>query len=65
MTFAHRLYADFGELFEFDATVTGVEKTPEGTYELVLDQTAFFPGGGGQERDMFLHRGNHITVIQV
>ncbi|HOE52206.1 MAG TPA: DHHA1 domain-containing protein [Methanomassiliicoccales archaeon] len=41
-----RLYESDPYLKEFDATVTKVE----GEW-VVLDRTAFYPGGGGQERD--------------
>lgn len=35
---------------EFDATVVWVHSTPKGT-EVILDQTAFYPEGGGQPSD--------------
>jgi misacylated tRNA(Ala) deacylase len=42
----HRLELDDQTLREWDATV--LESTPEG---IVLDQSAFYPGGGGQPPD--------------
>ena len=42
------LYYDDAYLQEFDATVTDV--TPDGA--VILDRTAFYPGGGGQPHDL-------------
>ena len=42
------LYHDDSYLKEFDATVTAVDQESHG---IVLDRTAFFPGGGGQPAD--------------
>ena len=42
-------YADCG-LRNFTARVISCEKIPEG-YAIRLDQTAFYPGGGGQAWD--------------
>ncbi len=46
MSKTHRLELDDQTLREWDATV--LESTPEG---IVLDQSAFYPGGGGQPPD--------------
>ena len=43
------LYQTDSYLKEFDATVTGVD--PEAR-TVVLDQSAFYPGGGGQPSDI-------------
>ena len=40
------LYLEDGYLREFDASVVA-----EGSHEIALDRTAFFPGGGGQPPD--------------
>ncbi|MBR4574336.1 MAG: hypothetical protein IKO16_05460 [Lachnospiraceae bacterium] len=46
------LYETDGLLMEFEAVVTERICLPEGKgYGLILDRTAFFPGGGGQESD--------------
>lgn len=45
-----KLYYADGFLGNFSGTVLSCEKIPEG-YAVVLDQTAFFPGGGGQACD--------------
>ncbi|MBC8505032.1 MAG: alanyl-tRNA editing protein [Anaerolineales bacterium] len=42
------LYHDDSYLKEFDATITAVNEENHG---VVLDRTAFFPGGGGQPAD--------------
>jgi misacylated tRNA(Ala) deacylase len=43
------LYQTDSYLAEFDATVSALDPA---THALVLDQTAFFPGGGGQVHDL-------------
>ena len=45
-----RLYYKDSHLRAFDATVIGCEES-KGRYEVVLDWTAFFPEGGGQQGD--------------
>lgn len=45
-----KLYEEWGNLFDFDAEVVGCLKNDEG-YDIVLDRSAFFPGGGGQMPD--------------
>ena len=46
-----RLYYKFIDLEEFEAVVTDCREGKKGRYEVVLDQTAFFPEGGGQPGD--------------
>ncbi|WP_456468312.1 alanine--tRNA ligase [Archaeoglobus sp.] len=57
-----KLYYDDPTLFEFDATVVGVE----GDY-VVLDRSAFYPESGGQDNDVgFLAaNGSKYEVIDV
>ncbi len=45
-----KLYYEDSHLSEFTAKILYCEQTDTG-YEVTLDQTAFFPGGGGQEPD--------------
>jgi len=45
-----RLYDQDSALLDFTATVTGCEEK-KGQYIVTLDQTAFFPEGGGQGAD--------------
>lgn len=47
----HLLYYEDAYLRSFDAVVTAVESSDKGT-RLALDQTAFYPGGGGQPHDL-------------
>ena len=46
-----KLYEKDGMTFDFTATVRACSKT-EGGYAVILDRTAFFPGGGGQACDV-------------
>ncbi len=46
-----KLYETDGMKFDFTATVLACRKTENG-YAVVLDRTAFFPGGGGQACDV-------------
>lgn len=45
------LYLDDSYLKEMDATVLEALPEGEGTYRLILDQTVFYPMGGGQATD--------------
>lgn len=45
-----KLYYEDSHLSEFTAKILYCEQTDTG-YEVILNQTAFFPGGGGQEPD--------------
>lgn len=51
---------------EFDALVTAVEPTGDGL-RVALDQTAFYPGGGGQPSDMgwLTFKGTRYPVAAV
>ncbi len=46
-----KLYETDGHCGNFTATVISCKADPYGTYEVVLDRTAFFPAGGGQRSD--------------
>lgn len=61
-TITKRLYYDNGYLKEFKAQVIVCEKTQKG-YETILDQTAFYPEGGGQPSDIGTLNG--IEVLDV
>ncbi len=51
MSKTQKIYETDGSCFSFDATVVSCTPTSDGNYALILDKTAFFPGGGGQEAD--------------
>jgi len=45
------IYDEDAYIMDFSAKVILCSKTEDGKYEIVLDQTAFFPEGGGQSSD--------------
>jgi len=57
-----RLYNQDSELLDFSAVVTGCEEK-KGQYIVTLDQTAFFPEGGGQGADHGVLGG--VNVLDV
>lgn len=57
-----KLYYDSLYIREFEATVVSCEKGKKG-YEVVLDQTAFYPEGGGQPTDTGVLGG--VKVLEV
>lgn len=57
-----RLYYEDSALLQFEATVTACTAT-KGGYEITLDQTAFYPEGGGQPWDT--GKINDAAVLQV
>ncbi|MBR5995847.1 MAG: alanyl-tRNA editing protein [Eubacteriaceae bacterium] len=46
-----RLYEEDSHIREFSAVVREVRDSVKGGYDILLDKTAFFPGGGGQDPD--------------
>ncbi|MBE5972469.1 MAG: alanyl-tRNA editing protein [Lachnoclostridium sp.] len=57
-----KLYYDSPYIREFEGTVVSCEKGKKG-YEVVLDQTAFYPEGGGQPTDTGILGG--VRVLEV
>ena len=46
-----RIYDVNSHIITFEATVLSCSPARNGSFDVVLDRTAFFPGGGGQEAD--------------
>ncbi|MCJ7718170.1 MAG: alanyl-tRNA editing protein [Anaerolineales bacterium] len=59
-----RLYHDDSYLKEFTAQVISID---DGTHGVSLDQTAFFPGGGGQpcDRGLLIYLDNDVPVEKI
>ena len=57
-----KLYYDSSYIKEFEGTVLSCEKGKKG-YDVVLDQTAFYPEGGGQPTDTGVLGG--VKVLEV
>ena len=46
-----KLYDTDAYIKEFEAKILSCEKTDEGSLDIILDKTAFFPEAGGQSAD--------------
>ncbi len=64
MTPTKRLFDTDGHLFDFTATVLGVEAGAGDTLLVTLDATAFFPEGGGQAADPGLLGGYPVSDVR-
>ena len=60
-----RLYDADPWLSHFTAAVLRCEPAKKGQYSVVLDQTAFFPEGGGQPADRGTLNGIEVLDVQV
>lgn len=60
-----RLFDADSHLFVFDATVLSCEPLAGGEYAVILDRTAFFPEGGGQDADRGTLGGVLVRDVQV
>ena len=58
-----KLYYEDCHLRQFSATVTSCEESPKG-YRVTLDQTAFYPEGGGQACDTGVLDGVNVLDVQ-
>lgn len=59
-----KLYENDSYIKEFEATVLSCDEAKDG-YLLVLDKTAFFPEGGGQQADKGTINGNDVLDVQI
>ena len=57
-----KLYYQDPFLTEFTATVLDCQEA-KGGYKVVLDQTAFYPEGGGQPTDVGVLGGVNVTEV--
>ncbi len=57
-----KLYYDSPYIKEFEGTILSCEKGKKG-YEVVLDQTAFYPEGGGQPTDTGILGGAKVLEV--
>lgn len=56
------LYYEDAYVKEFDSTVIKILKTENRETGVILDETAFYPGGGGQPPDMGLIEGSTVQA---
>lgn len=59
-----KLYENDSYIKEFSATVVSCDKT-DGGFLVVLDKTAFFPEGGGQDADKGVIGGIEVLDVQI
>ena len=58
-----KLYYSDSHLFDFEATVLNCRETEKG-WAVILDRTAFFPEGGGQQADTGFIGAAPVTDVQ-
>ena len=58
-----KLYYEDCHLTEFTATVQNCRKTEKG-WEIILDATAFYPEGGGQDCDLGVLGGSEVLHVR-
>ena len=64
-TATKKLYELDSELYDFEACVIACEPMGEGRFAVELDQTAFFPEGGGQYADRGTLNGVPVCDVQI
>ncbi len=60
-----KLYDQDGYATEFTASVMTCEQIEEGKYEIILNQTLFFPEEGGQSPDTGFIDGQEVVDVQI
>lgn len=60
-----KLYDEDAYRTAFQGTVKQAERRPDGRYDVVLDQTAFFPEEGGQYADRGTLNGFEVEDVQI
>ena len=58
-----KIYYTDQYLKEFEAVVVSCTETENGKYNILLDRTAFFPEGGGQDADSGTLNGKEIEYV--
>ncbi|MBQ3894190.1 MAG: alanyl-tRNA editing protein [Clostridia bacterium] len=59
-----KIYETDGLTFVFDAEVLSCDARDDGLFDVVLDRTAFFPGGGGQDPDTGFIDGARVSGMR-
>ena len=59
------LYYESAYIKDFDASVLSCEKRADGSFDIVLDRTAFFPEQGGQSSDCGVLEVSGGTAVHV
>ena len=59
-----KIYETDGLTFVFDAEVLSCDARKDGLFDVVLDRTAFFPGGGGQDPDTGFIDGARVSGMR-
>lgn len=59
-----KLYYEDSYLQKFNAVILSCKRCPEGGYEIILDKTAFFPCGGGQESDTGMLSTSRVLSVR-
>ena len=59
-----KIYETDGLTFVFDAEVLSCDARKDGLFDVILDRTAFFPGGGGQDPDTGFIDGARVSGMR-
>ena len=59
-----KIYETDGLTFVFDAEVLSCDARKDGLFDVILDRTAFFPGGGGQDPDAGFIDGARVSGMR-